>query len=57
MRERRSENPMKQKEKFIAAAVQCSSVFLDFKKTVDKIEAMVSEASKNGASLIGFPES
>ncbi len=48
---------MKQKEKFIAAAVQCSSVFLDFKKTVDKIEAMVSEATKNGAVLIGFPES
>ena len=47
---------MKPKQKFIAAAVQCSPVFLDVKKTIDKIESLVKEAHKNKAELIAFPE-
>ncbi len=47
---------MKSKPKFIAAAVQCSPVFLQISKTIDKIESIVKEAHKNGAELIGFPE-
>ena len=48
---------MKSNQKFIAASVQCSPVFLDIGKTIDKIEAIVQEAHNNGAELIGFPES
>lgn len=48
---------MKLSQKFIAAAVQSSPVFLNIGKTVDKIEAIVKKAHENGAELVGFPES
>ena len=48
---------MKSNSKFIAAAAQYAPVFLDIRKTIDKIETIVKEAHKNGAQLIGFPES
>ena len=42
--------------KFKAAAVQTSPVFLDAEKTIDKTIAFVKEAADNGAQLIAFPE-
>ncbi len=42
--------------KFKAAAVQTSPVFLNAEKTVDKTIAFVKEAADNGAQLIAFPE-
>jgi len=45
------------KDKWVAAAVQCSPVFLDIFKTIEKIESIVREAHNKGAELIGFPES
>lgn len=42
--------------KFKAAAVQTSPVFLNAEKTVDKAIAFVKEAAENGAQLIAFPE-
>lgn len=47
---------MKPKTRFIAAAVQSYPVFLDINKTIEKVEALVREAHKNGATLIAFPE-
>lgn len=47
---------MKSKTKFIAAAIQSSPVFLDIKKTIEKVEVLVHEAHRNGAALIAFPE-
>lgn len=43
-------------QKFKAAAVQASSVFLDVDATVDKSIAIIKEAAVNGASLVAFPE-
>jgi nitrilase len=43
-------------ERFVAAAVQCSPVFLDMAGTIEKIEGIVKTARDNGAELIGFPE-
>jgi aliphatic nitrilase len=42
--------------KFKAAAVQTSPVFLDADKTIDKAIAFIKEAAGNGAQLIAFPE-
>ncbi len=42
--------------KFKAAAVQTSPVFLNAEKTIDKAIAFVKEAADNGAQLIAFPE-
>jgi len=42
--------------KFKAAAVQTSPVFLHADKTIDKAIAFVKEAAGNGAQLIAFPE-
>ncbi|MHA3787905.1 carbon-nitrogen hydrolase family protein [Flavobacterium hauense] len=43
-------------QKFKAAAVQASSVFLDVDATVDKSISIIKEAAGNGASLVAFPE-
>jgi nitrilase len=40
-----------------AAAVHASPVFLDLQATVDKTCSLISEAARNGAQLIAFPES
>lgn len=42
--------------KFKAATVQTSPVFLNAKKTIDKAITFIKEASENGAQLIAFPE-
>ena len=42
--------------KFKAAAVQTSPVFLDAEKTIDKAITFIKEAAENGAQLIAFPE-
>ena len=42
--------------KFIAASVQASPVFLDKDKTIKKVSKLIKEAKKNGASLVVFPE-
>ena len=42
--------------KFKAATVQTSPVFLNAEKTIDKAIAFIKEASENGAQLIAFPE-
>ena len=42
--------------KFIAASVQASPVFLDKDKTIKKVCKLIKEAKKNGAELIVFPE-
>lgn len=42
--------------KFKAATVQTSPVFLNVGKTIDKAISFITEASKNGAQLIAFPE-
>ena len=46
------ENP----KPFIAAVVQAAPVFFDKAKTVDKIQSLIGQASKEKASLILFPE-
>ena len=42
--------------KFKAAAVQTSPVFLNAEKTIDKAITFIKEAAENGAQLIAFPE-
>jgi len=42
--------------KFKAAAVQTSPVFLDAEKTIDKAITFIKEASENDTQLIAFPE-
>jgi aliphatic nitrilase len=42
--------------KFKAATVQTSPVFLNAEKTIDKAIAFIKEASENRAQLIAFPE-
>ncbi len=42
--------------KFKAAAVQTAPVFLDVDKTIDKAVSLITEAARNGAQLIAFPE-
>ena len=42
--------------KFKAATVQTSPVFLNAEKTIDKAITYIKEASENGAQLIAFPE-
>jgi len=41
---------------FRLAAVQAAPVFLDRDATIDKGVALIEEAARNGAQLIGFPE-
>ena len=47
---------MKTKDKFIAASVQASPVFLNKDKTIKKVVKLISEAKKKGAELVVFPE-
>ena len=47
---------MKIKNKYTAAAVQASPVFLNKDKTIKKVMKLINEASKNGADLVVFPE-
>ena len=42
--------------KFKAAVAQVSPIFLDRKATIEKACKLMTEASKNGAKLIAFPE-
>jgi len=42
--------------KFKAAACHVAPVFLDSVRTIDKTIGLIEEASRNGASLIAFPE-
>ena len=42
--------------KFKAAAVQTSPVFLNAEKTIEKAVTFIKEAAENGAQLIAFPE-
>lgn len=43
-------------QKFRAAAVQVSPVFLNVEATVEKACSIIAEAAKNGAQLVAFPE-
>ncbi|NIT13413.1 MAG: hypothetical protein GTN99_03955 [Candidatus Dadabacteria bacterium] len=47
---------MQNKQKFIAAAVQASPIFLNKSKTISKVNKLIGEAAKNGAELVVFPE-
>jgi aliphatic nitrilase len=42
--------------KFKAAVVQASPIFLDTNATIDKACSIIEEVSKNGAELVAFPE-
>ncbi len=42
-------------EKYTAAAVQASPVFLDLDGTVDKAVGLIKETGKAGAKLLAFP--
>ena len=42
--------------KFKAAAIQTSPVFLNAEKTIDKAITFIKEAAENGSQLIAFPE-
>lgn len=48
--------PDKEFPRFKAAAVQSSPVFLDAAKTARKAADLISEAARNGARLVVFPE-
>ena len=41
---------------FKAAVIQDSPVLFNLKLTIDKVETLTKEASRNGASLVVFPE-
>lgn len=43
-------------QKFTAAAVQASPIFLDTDATVDKACRLIAQAAGNGATLVAFPE-
>ena len=43
--------------KFTVAAVQAASVWLDRDATIEKVEALTSQAARNGAALVIFSES
>jgi nitrilase len=43
--------------KFTVAAVQAASVWLDRDATIEKVEALTSQAARNGAALVVFSES
>src|SRR5689334_8289154 len=43
-------------QKYKVAVVQAAPVFLDLDATVDKVIALIEEASAKGAKLIAFPE-
>jgi predicted amidohydrolase len=43
-------------EPFIATAVQYSPVFLDLEKSIEKASDLISQAAREGAQLIVFPE-
>ncbi|MEM7008956.1 MAG: carbon-nitrogen hydrolase family protein [Thermodesulfobacteriota bacterium] len=47
---------MKNENKFTAAAVQMSPVFLNKDETIGKVISLIEEAASNGANLIVFPE-
>lgn len=47
---------MSDKQLFRLAAVQAAPVFLDRDATIDKGVALIEEAARNGADLVGFPE-
>ena len=42
--------------KFVAAAVQAEPVWMNADASIDKSIALIEEAARNGAELIGFPE-
>ena len=41
---------------FKAAVIQDSPVLFNLELTIDKVETLTKEASRNGASLVVFPE-
>ena len=46
----------RQKQRYIAAAVQAAPVFLNKRETIGKVCSLIEEARENGADLIVFPE-
>ena len=41
---------------FKAAVIQDSPILFNLQLTIDKVETLTKEASRNGASLVVFPE-